>query len=186
MIATSQDVLVPNRAAWDQLPDGRWEVVEGRAILLPPPRVAHQLVSDALVETLNQQLKPRGLGRAISAAGVFVPPPDRSISEVQSRIPDIAVSSKPPASYFEEGRPPEFVIEILSTRRGSVERSEKFEDYARAGIAEYWIVNPIDRVVEVYRLKDGEYVHVEATGILRPRAFPEVAVEMDAVWSVLE
>ncbi|MFN0166127.1 MAG: hypothetical protein ACKV22_06820 [Bryobacteraceae bacterium] len=87
MIASSQEVVVPNRAAWDQLPDGRWEVVEGRAILSPPPRVAHQLVSDALVEALNQQLKPRGLGRAISAAGIFVPPPDRSISEVQSRIP---------------------------------------------------------------------------------------------------
>ena len=42
------------------------------------------------------------------------------------------------------------MIEILTTRRGNVERTEKLDDYARAGTGEYWIVNPFDRSVEVY------------------------------------
>jgi Uma2 family endonuclease len=59
------------------------------------------------------------------------------------------VSTHKPRRSFSVGHPPELVIEILSTRRGNVERTEKIEDYARAGIGEYWIVNPFDRVVEV-------------------------------------
>jgi len=42
--------------------------------------------------------------------------------------------------------PPELVIEILASRRGNVERTEKHDDQARGGMGEYWIVNPIDRI----------------------------------------
>jgi Uma2 family endonuclease len=46
---------------------------------------------------------------------------------------------------------------ILSTRRGNIERTEKLDDYARAGIAEYWIVDPFERAFEVYHLEESKY-----------------------------
>ena len=64
-------------------------------------------------------------------------------------MPDLVVSAHKLRRSFSVGNPPELAIEVLSTRRGNVERTEKIEDYARAGIGEYWIVNPFDRVVEV-------------------------------------
>jgi len=98
------------------------------------------------------------------------------------------VSTHKPRRSFSVGHPPELVIEILSTRRGNVERTEKIEDYARAGIGEYWIVNPFDRVVEVYLLHDGEY---HLTGLdknepLCPQAFSGVAINPGDIWAALD
>jgi len=42
-----------------------------------------------------------------------------------ARVPDVAVSSHKPRRSYPLGQPPELVIEILSTRRGNVERTEK-------------------------------------------------------------
>jgi len=86
------------------------------------------------------------------------------------------------------GYPPELVIEILSTRQGNVERTEKIEDYARAGIGEYWIVNPFDRIVEVYLLRDGEYqlTRRDPGDLLRPQSFGGVAVDPRDIWAALD
>ena len=81
------------------------------------------------------------------------------------------------------GIPPELVIEILSTRRGTVERTEKLDDYALAGIGEYWIVNPFDRVVEVYGLQSGEYrLQQTATTTISPQEFPGVVIDLPSLW----
>jgi Uma2 family endonuclease len=79
------------------------------------------------------------------------------------------------------------VIEVLATRRGNVERTEKLEDYARAGIQEYWVVDPFERCIEVYRLREGEYVLTASEREhVRPEAFPGVVVELAQIWAVLE
>ena len=84
---------------------------------------------------------------------------------------------------FQAGEPPELVVEVLATRRGNVERTEKMDDYARAGIGEYWIVNPLDRVFEVYHLQDGDYVIQPPSSPVRPRAFPGVDIKPDEIWT---
>src|SRR5271169_1081877 len=88
-----------------------------------------------------------------------------------------------PPDYFEAGEPPDLVIEILSTPRGNVERTEKLEDYALAGIGEYWIVNPFQHAVEIYRLADGAYGDPEivSQGTLCTRAFPGLEIEISQI-----
>jgi Uma2 family endonuclease len=89
---------------------------------------------------------------------------------------------------FPAGNPPELVIEILSTRRGNVERTEKIDDYGCAGSSEYWIVNPFDRVVEVYLLRGREYqaTQRDPNEPLRPQAFAGVAIDPRHIWTALD
>src|SRR6267378_3783099 len=166
--------MIYSEAEFERLPDeGRWEVVDSRAILLPPSDAEHQNLSDALVGMFRAQLKANKSGSALSTTNVFIPRRLESLGGFQSRVPDIAVFKQFPKRHFEVGNPPELVIEILSTRRGNVERTEKLDDYALAGIGEYWIVNPIDRVVEIYVLRAGEYVLQQtASGTITPQEFP--------------
>jgi len=59
------------------------------------------------------------------------------------------------------------VIEVVSEGPDARQRDlkTKREEYARAGIAEYWIVQPEDATVIVLELHDGEYrVASEAGG----------------------
>jgi Uma2 family endonuclease len=185
VISAISDVMIWSEAEFERLPDdGRWEVVDGRAILLPPSEYEHQILSDALGRMFWEQLK--GLGTPVSCANVFIPRRSELLGGFQSRVPDIAVSRHRPKRHFEVGAPPELVIEILSTRRGNVERTEKLDDYALAGIAEYWIVNPFDRVVEIYILRGEEYLLKQSAsaGAICPEQFPPVSIDVLSLWAV--
>ena len=189
VIATMQDVMVLTEEDFDRLPDeGVWEVADGRAILSPGPEIIHQEISVALFRAFDRQLRELGTGRVLPTVNVFVPPPEGSIGEIQNRVPDLVVAAHVPKKRYRPDHPPELVIEILSTPRGNVERTEKLDDYARGRIREYWIVNPFDRSVEVYLLSGSEYRLKETVrqGLLRPDTFPGVAVLVDEIWAVLD
>ena len=70
-----------------------------------------------------------------------------TMSLAGSRYPDLLVAfDVDPAAYkssngyiiSEQGKPPDFVLEIASCRTGSVDTNEKRRDYAALGIPEYW------------------------------------------------
>lgn len=52
---------------------------------------------------------------------------------------------------------PDLIIEILSPASARYDRLIKFSLYQRAGVREYWIVDPSTRTVSVYTLEDGAY-----------------------------
>ncbi len=48
--------------------------------------------------------------------------------------------------------PPDLAVEVLSPSSGDLDRRLKWQDYARHGVSEYWIVDPESRMVEQYVL----------------------------------
>jgi len=151
---------------------------------LPPNDYEHQALSDDLSTALRAKRKRASFRVATSAVGVCLPPLSSEETSLHIRVPDIVVSRKTPVRRYQIGEPPDLVIEILSTRRGNVERTEKLDDYARAGIPKYWVVNPFDRAVETYCLRDGEYELFEtARGLVRSRVLPGLEVDMDEIWA---
>jgi Uma2 family endonuclease len=71
--------------------DGRWEVVDGRAILSPPSDYEHQYLSDTLIEMFRAQLRAQASGFVVSAANVFLPRRKELLGGFQSRVPDVVV-----------------------------------------------------------------------------------------------
>ena len=178
-MVTAQDLEIHSAADFENLPDdGLWEVADGRAILLPGNEWDHQEISIGLVDRILEALKQLGHGRRMHTVNVDIPaqPGER----FRTRIPDVVIYERPPAKKrFPIGAPPEVAIEILSTRRGNVERTEKMDDYASAGIAEYWIVDPFERDIEVYLLKDKAYQLAEiAREEIRSTAMPGLCVDL--------
>ena len=53
---------------------------------------------------------------------------------------------------------PDLVIEVISSRYESFDRSVKFDAYAQSGIREYWIVDPRKDTIEVNVLRGTAYV----------------------------
>jgi len=53
---------------------------------------------------------------------------------------------------------PDLVVEVLSLRTRNLGRVTKMWEYAQAGIQEYWIVDPQEKVIEVYTLEDDRYL----------------------------
>jgi Uma2 family endonuclease len=53
--------------------------------------------------------------------------------------------------------PPDIVVEVLSPSTRQVDRHEKFYEYAKAEVGEYWMVDPDALTIEVFVLRGGAY-----------------------------
>jgi len=84
--------------------------------------------------------------------------------------------------------PPRFVVEVVS--RGRVGRDRAYDrkraQYAARGIAEYWAIDPIEQVVTVLRLENGQYVEVgvfrDGGAIVSPM-FPQLSLTVQQILS---
>jgi Uma2 family endonuclease len=149
--------------------DERIELLAGMLVAVSPQGAEHAVVVNELVVLLAGLLAGRAIVRGQSPL---------ALSDESEPEPDVAVV--PPGHYRDE-HPAQalLVIEVAdsSLRR---DREVKAELYACAGVAEYWVVNLVDRVVEVSRTAvEGHYVDVSRLGAgqtLRPVAFPDVAI----------
>jgi Uma2 family endonuclease len=85
---------------------------------------------------------------------------------------------------FVEG-PADLVIEIVSPESVERDRGEKFTEYERGGVKEYWLFDPQRREHLFYVLgEDGLYSprYPDADGIYRSPVFPKLALPVALLW----
>jgi Uma2 family endonuclease len=119
----------------------RVELVGGRIYEMPPMKASHATSLTLVSETLRQTL----------AAGLFlrVQMP-LGVTETSEPEPDIAIVAGTPLEYSIQH--PITAIMVVEVADASLRHDRaKASLYAQAGIPDYWIVNLIDRVLEVHR-----------------------------------
>ncbi len=152
----------------------------------PMPTIFHQLIVKYLLHMLDAFVPARAPGLVL-----FAPLPTY-LWPGKYREPDILYLS-PERCRSRPAYAPgaDLVMEILSGEKEDRERDlvVKREEYARAHIAEYWIVDPRDRRITVLTLDGNEYrVHGEfgpgatATSVL----LNGFSVSVDAVFAAGE
>lgn len=186
-------LLFPDQGTWSEdeyldLPGNHLiEFNEGHLEVLPMPTPYHQMIAFHLHRTLHDYVKSRQLGAVFSA-----PLPVR-VGRAKYREPDVAFvsTSQLPADIrrVKQLDRADLVVEVVS--EGPENRTRDFVEkrtvYAQAGIAEYWIVEPISEEVSVLVLKDGQY-EIDAVyrrgECLRSVLLPDFEMSVDAVFSV--
>ena len=118
------------------------ELIGGQLIVAEPKGSEHATGVEMAGDALRAALPAGWIVRGQNPVSLD----DESVPE-----PDIAVVGGSLADY-RHAHPtrPALIIEVAETSL-RFDRIEKGSLYARAGIADYWIVNLVDRVVEVYR-----------------------------------
>jgi Uma2 family endonuclease len=155
--------LFPPQGQWTEreyfsLPDtNRYlELSKGRLIIPPHPTFAHQ---DSPVKNLFLFVCDafRGESRQLGIVR-FAPLPVR-LWPGKIREPDIFFIAKERAERIGERAcdVPDLVVEVLSPATRETDRGEKFFEYAKAGVSEYWLVDPEKRSIEVYTLRGQVY-----------------------------
>ncbi|MCB9892360.1 MAG: Uma2 family endonuclease [Planctomycetes bacterium] len=161
--------------------DGRrHEIIGGEYFVNPAPSTGHQAVSTRLAARLVFAIEDQGLGRVLSA------PTDVELTEHDIVQPDIVVLTAEHASRIGPNRihgPPDLVVEILSPGTRGHDRERKFELYERAGVREYWIVDPEARNVVQYASR-GSLLSFVGTpdDRIELEIFPSVTIRLDRVW----
>lgn len=140
-----------------RLPDdgNRYEIIAGVLYVANAPSLEHQYTVSEIHFQLKLFVHEKQLGQILTAP-VEVHLSERS-RPVQPDVLFIRAEHQPPlgATFFDGA--PALVVEVVSPSSIRLDRTIKFDAYEQAGVAEYWIVDPKTRSVEVYTLARGEY-----------------------------
>ena len=132
----------------------RWEIIAGVPYdMSPAPSRFHQYILFDISGQIRDFLKDKPCQAYQAPFDVRIPNEDGIYDNVVQ--PDISViCDKHKLDDAGCIGAPDLVIEILSPATASRDVKEKFNLYERAGVKEYWIVDPHDKVVFVFALED--------------------------------
>jgi len=160
-------------------PKPRAEWVEGEVLFMAPVSFRHADLSAWLLSIIRMYARRKDLGVAVGGE-FYVRLANRR------RLPDVLFVSKSHLSLLKENHlegPPDLIMEIVSPESESRDWREKYLEYQRAGVLEYWIIDPTSRRVEAYTLSGGKYVaFVEQEGTLPSAAIPGFYLRPQWLW----
>ncbi len=167
-----------------RMPDdgNRYEFIGGRLYVTPAPAIRHQRVSKRLQAALMRMLEDAGRGE------VFYAPFLVEFPGTGDRVqPDLIFVSDERREIIGEKQvlgAPDLVVEILSPSTAHRDRGIKLDLYARSGVRQYWIVDPVEDIVDVWRFGD-DPGHERLSGELPVRLGDERVgqIDLDQVFS---
>ena len=129
------------------------EYLDGCLQVLPMPNALHQAIAFVVANLLIEWSKPDPLAR--TKLGPF----RIRVSDTDFREPDVCFMRGEHAARrkdsFWDGA--DLAVEVVSKSNRDHDYQTKKSEYAVAGIAEYWIVDPDLKRVTVHRLEEENY-----------------------------
>lgn len=150
----------------------RIELLCGEILEMAPSGPDHDSTVDRLVELMITKLGTRARVRSQGAI---------AIGNDSEPLPDVSVLER---GDYDDAHPTtaHLVIEVARTSLKR-DRGAKAVLYALAGIPEYWVVNLVDRIVEVHTdIVSGTYARItpyRRGGLIRLVAFPDIEIAVD-------
>jgi Uma2 family endonuclease len=148
---------------------------------MPPARSTHARIVAKLMIALRNQLDVARYDVLPGSLGVVI-----RKEPLTCRNPDLAVFDRTTLveenGYFHSA--PQLAIEVLSPSETRRMTERKLRDYGDIGTSEVWIISPEAGTVEVLLLENGQLRRssILAEGILKPREFPNVQVDISTIW----
>jgi Uma2 family endonuclease len=155
------------------------EWVDGSLVPMSPVSDRHQDIVDFLAALLRYLVEETDAGIVrTSQVAMHI---GRS-----ARVPDILfltaehLGRRKPT--FVDG-PADLVIEVASPESRGRDRGEKFYEYEQGGVAEYWLIDPARKTVDVFRLDaQGQYEAASGAGASRLESSVLPGFWIDTAW----
>lgn len=165
------------------------EIIDGELVLSPRPAAPHTVAATALGEELGPPFKR---GRGGPGGWILLDEPELHIGH-HVLVPDLGgwrrttmdtVAHEP---YFTVR--PDWVCEVLSPGTERRDRADKLPIYAAAGVSHAWLVNPLQRTLEVIRLSIEQPGRWITLGVfrddakVRAEAFDAIELDLSILWA---
>lgn len=156
-----------------------WE--DGEIIMVPSASERHQDITVFLTVLLRLYVDSRKLGKLYNA-------PYQIRLESSGREPDIIFVSNENLTRIKDAYldgAADMVVEITSPESMRRDRGDKFYEYESAGISEYWLIDPIRKQAEFYRLGEDKLYHsilTDTEGIYRSEIIKDFWIKVSWLW----
>ncbi|ODA42097.1 Uma2 family endonuclease [Desulfosporosinus sp. BG] len=169
--------------------DERWEIIDGIAYMQSAPSPVHQEISGGLFAQFHNYLSDKPCKVYHAPFCVKLMTDDEKTNEDIKKVvePDITVvcdQSKIDDKGYNGA--PDMIVEIISPSSIKMDKFIKFNKYEKAGVKEYWIVEPEGKLVIVFTLQgDQRYgrpdIYSEDDEI-KVSIFPDLVVNLKPVF----
>lgn len=167
----------------EQYAGERYEWVRGALVPMPPTSLSHQDIVLYLVMLLRAYLTLRPIGRMIGDGLTIQLPGVESRRQPDGQI----ILHTNPGTLTETMMigAPDIVIEVVSRESVTRDYGEKFEEYERGRVPEYWIIDPLRQVCHFHRLQATSLyapVQPNEAGEYRTPLLPNLALHVPTLW----
>jgi len=163
----------------------RYEYIDGEIYLLASAKTAHQLALTELFGILYNWSQGKECTPLVAPYDITLKRHADHINVVQ---PDMMVICDLEENLGEDDYyrgVPSLVVEILSESTRSKDMIKKLDLYMSCGVAEYWIVNPINKEVTVYLFADSNissHITYRKTETAQSCVFQGLSVELHRIF----
>ncbi len=164
----------------------RVELIKGFILKMSPaPSMKHQKVSMNITVEISSYLKK-------SSCNLFAAPFDVRLP-IKSAKKDTTVVQPDLCVICDESKldergcngVPDLMIEIISPNNSKHDVDTKFKLYEEAGVLEYWIVEPYDKIILIYTRVNEKFIGLKPFSLgekIDSPLFPEMKIELDDIF----
>ena len=161
------------------------ELIDGELYVSPRPAPRHAVASSVLGGELGP---PFHGGRGGPGGWWILDEPELHFGS-DVLVPDLAgwrrprMPTMPDTAYFTVA--PDWICEVLSPTTSRLDRVQKLGIYAREGVAHAWLVDPLQRTLEVLRLDGQHWAIVSAhasNDVVRAEQFEAIELSLRLLW----
>jgi Uma2 family endonuclease len=167
----------------------RWELIGGVPYAMSPaPSADHQSILLEISRQLATYLLDKDCRAFPAPFDVRLAAGDEKDEDINNVVqPDIViVCDKSKLDKRGYQGVPAMIVEIISPSTAKKDLGEKYDLYERYGVKEYWIVFPLDQVLDVYLLDEtGKYQKAgsfEKGARVKPSIFKDLEIDLDLVF----
>jgi Uma2 family endonuclease len=162
--------------------DVKAEWVDGEVIIMSPSSTRHVRIVTWLSRVVGDYVEEHDLGEVFGGELMV-----RFAALRRRRVPDLMFVAKGRLGLLEKNHfegAPDLAVEIVSPDSETRDRRDKVRDYARAGVREYWIIDPDEEELRVNVLGDrGRYRRVvPREGRVPSTALPGFYLRPEWLW----
>jgi len=164
----------------------RVELLKGKLFKMSAPSINHQRVSRKLSTKIDNYLEGKRCEVFSAPFDVVLKNPNGEDNTVLQ--PDLCVVCDP--EKLADGKrcygAPDWVLEIVSPSNVEKELSKKMHIYEEAGVAEYWVLRPEEKELDIFVLQDNGYIGLKprfAGEVVSPQKFPDLQINLSEIFS---
>ncbi|HHW02464.1 MAG TPA: Uma2 family endonuclease [Thermoanaerobacterales bacterium] len=169
--------------------DERWEIIDGVPYMQAAPSWQHQTISVELTRQFANFLQEKPCRVFTAPFDLRLPEENESDDETTNVLqPDIVVicDNKGLKGTGFYGIP-ELIIEISSPSTSRKDKVLKFNKYEKAGVKEYWIVEPEGKFISVFTLQENKRYGRPETYTEKDKVkvsvFPDIIIDLALVFA---